>query len=63
MNRLMIYIYVLAMPVLSGSFVIGVLTVRDYQASWLLLAAIAGVILALPVSWYVSREILRNQKG
>jgi hypothetical protein len=55
----MIYLYVLAMPVLSGSFIIGVLTMRDYQANWLVIAAVAGAVLALPASWYVSREITK----
>ena len=63
MNRLAIYIYVLAMPVIAGALVTGVLTVRDYNPMWLLYAAIAGAFAAVPVSMVVSREITRNQKG
>jgi hypothetical protein len=63
MNRLAIYIYVLAMPVIAGALVTGVLTVRDYNPMWLLYAAIAGALAAVPVSMVVSREITRNQKG
>ena len=63
MNRLAIYIYVLAMPVIAGTLVTGVLTVRDYNPMWLLYAAIAGALAAVPVSMVVSREITRNQKG
>ncbi len=63
MNRLAIYIYVLAMPVIAGALVTGVLTVRDYNPMWLLYAAIAGAITAVPVAIVVSREITRNQKG
>ena len=63
MNRLAIYIYVLAMPVIAGALVTGVLTVRDYNPMWLLYAAIAGAIAAVPVAMIVSREITRNEKG
>jgi hypothetical protein len=63
MNRLAIYIYVLAMPVIAGALVTGVLTVRDYNPMWLLYAAFAGALAAVPVSMVVSREITRNQKG
>jgi undecaprenyl pyrophosphate phosphatase UppP len=63
MNRLAIYIYVLAMPVIAGALVTGVLTVRDYNPMWLLYAAIAGAIAAVPVAMVVSREITRYQKG
>ena len=31
MSKLAIYIYVLAMPVIAGALVTGVLTVRNYQ--------------------------------
>jgi hypothetical protein len=63
MNRLAIYIYVLAMLVIAGALVTRVLTVRDYNPMWLLYAAIAGALAAVPVSMVVSREITRNQKG
>ena len=63
MNRLAIYIYVLAMPVIAGALVTGVLTVRDYNPRWLLYAAIAGAISAVTVAMIVSREITRNEKG
>lgn len=63
MSRLAIYIYVLAMPVIAGALVTGVLTVRDYNPMWLLYAAIAGAIAAVPVAMIVSREITRNEKG
>ncbi|MEE4236427.1 MAG: hypothetical protein V2I51_06860 [Anderseniella sp.] len=62
MNKLALYIYVLAMPVIAGALVTGVLTVRDYNPVWLLYAAIAGAVAAVPVSILVSREITKNQK-
>jgi putative flippase GtrA len=62
MNKLALYIYVLAMPVVAGALVTGVLTVRDYNPMWLLYAAVAGAVAAVPVSFLVSREITRNQK-
>ena len=63
MNKLALYIYVLAMPVIAGALVTGVLTVRDYNPMWLLYAAIAGSIAAVPVAMIISREIMRNQKS
>jgi len=63
MNRRALYIYALATPVIAGALVTGVLTVRDYNPMWLLYAAVAGAIAAVPVAMIVSREITRNQKG
>ncbi len=63
MNKLAVYIYVLAMPVIAGALVTGVLTMREYNPMWLLYAAVAGAIAAVPVAMIVSREITRNQKG
>ena len=62
MNKLPIYIYVLAMPVIAGALITGVLTVRDYQPVWLLYAAIAGALAAVPVAIFVSRELTGNSK-
>ena len=62
MNKLPIYIYVLAMPVIAGALITGVLTVRDYQPMWLLYAAIAGALAAVPVAIFVSRELTGNSK-
>ena len=62
MNKLSVYIYVLAMPVVAGSLMTGVLTFRDYQPMWLLYAAVAGALAAVPVSILVSREITGNHK-
>lgn len=63
MNKLALYIYVLAMPVIVGALVTGMLTERDYNPMWLIYAAVAGAIVAVPVSILVSREITRNQKS
>lgn len=62
MNKLPIYIYVVAMPVIAGALITGVLTVRDYQPMWLLYAAIAGALAAVPVAIFVSRELTGNSK-
>lgn len=63
MNKLALYIYVLAMPVIVGALVTGMLIARDYNPMWLIYAAVAGAIAAVPVSILVSREITRNQKS
>lgn len=62
MSKLAIYIYVLAMPVIAGALVTGVLTVRNYQPMWLLYAAIAGAIAAVPVAVIIGREITKGQR-
>jgi len=62
MTKLAVYIYVLAMPVIAGALVTGVLTVRNYEPVWLRYAAIAGVLAAVPVAIVISREITKGQK-
>jgi hypothetical protein len=65
MTKLAVYIYVLAMPVIAGALVTGVLTVRNYEPVWLLYAAIAGAegpLAAVPVAIVISREITKGQK-
>ncbi len=61
MNKLPVLIYVIAMPVITGFLVTGVLTQRNFQSSWLIYAAVAGALLAIPVAMYVSRQMRRSQ--
>lgn len=55
--RLMMILYSMIATAMAGSGVIAVLTM-GYDTLWPILgAAVAGAVLALPVSWAVAREI------
>ena len=55
--RLMMILYSMIGTALAGSAIVVVLTM-GYGTLWpILLAAAAGAVLALPVSWLVAREI------
>jgi hypothetical protein len=55
--RLTLIIYTLAATALSGVAVIAVLTMGMYSVKPILLAAIAGAVVAAPVAWFVARMI------
>ncbi|MEO0543115.1 MAG: CTP synthetase [Pseudomonadota bacterium] len=57
MNRLALILYIIALPTLTGILVTAVLTIPNYETMWLIYAAIAGPLLAIPVAVLVSREI------
>lgn len=55
--RLMLILYGVIGPALAGSFMVAVLAM-GYDTLWpILISAAAGAVLALPLSWYVAREI------
>ena len=60
MNRLALIIYIIALPTLTGMLVTAVLTIPNYQTMWLIYAAVAGPLLAIPVAIMVSREIRKQ---
>jgi hypothetical protein len=64
MLKLAAVIYILAAPVIMGSLVTAWLTVDQFGTAYLGLAGIAaiGALLALPVSWLVTRAILSATK-
>ena len=55
--RLTLIIYTLAATALAGVAVIAVLTMGMYSGKPILLAAIAGAVVAAPVAWFVARMI------
>lgn len=57
MTRIFSLIYTMAAPTLAGAAVIAVLIQPDYTAKMVILVAAAGAIVALPVSWYVAKQI------
>ena len=55
--RLMMVLYSIIATALAGSGVVAVLT-AGYATLWpIVIAAAAGAVLALPVSWVVARQI------
>ncbi|MBP9182785.1 MAG: CTP synthetase [Fuscovulum sp.] len=57
MARLMMILYSMIGTALAGSAVVAALTMGHDTLQPILVAAAAGAILALPVSWYVARQI------
>ena len=56
-------IYILAAPTIMGVLIVALLTMNMFERQKIILAAIAGAVIALPVSWIVSRQILALTKG
>lgn len=57
MTRLMMIIYSMASTSLMGVGVIVALTMGMVSVKAIVIAAVLGAILAVPVSWLVAREI------
>jgi hypothetical protein len=57
MSRLALLIYVMAAPTLAGILVVAVLTMGKFTAMSVAAAAIAGFVVALPVAWYVGKQL------
>lgn len=57
MGKLFGYVFILAGTVLAGSAVITALTIGRDSASDIVVAAIAGAVLALPAAWFVSKRL------
>lgn len=57
MSRLALLIYVMAAPTLAGILVVAVLTMGKFTAMSVAAAAITGFVVALPVAWYVGRQL------
>lgn len=60
MFRLAVMIYVLAGTALAGSAVIAVLTMNMVSAWEISAAAVAGAVVAIPVSWLIAKQIDAN---
>lgn len=63
MYRLMFVIHVMTMTVLMGICVTAVLTMNLLGWKPVVLAALAGFVLSIPVSWWAAREIVRRAPG
>ncbi|MCC5978693.1 MAG: hypothetical protein JJU21_11565 [Salinarimonas sp.] len=63
-GKLAILVFIFTAPTLAGIFVIGVLTADMALASAMpiVLAALAGVLLAAPASWFIAKAILNSTR-
>lgn len=57
MFRLIAILYVLVATVLAGVFITAMLSLGHFGRSDIALSALAGAVVALPVSWFVGRQI------
>lgn len=57
MNRLMMLIFSIASPTLMGVAVIAALVAGFVTLKPILIAALVGFILSIPISWQVARAI------
>jgi urea transporter len=57
MFTLFLAAYLLTAPTLMGMIVIGLLTAGMSSANYIIMAAVAGAVVALPVAWLLSRKL------
>lgn len=57
MSRIFPLIFIIVAPTLAGSAMVAALIQPDYTANMVIIAVVAGAILALPASWYVAKQI------
>lgn len=57
MTRLFFIIYTLAGSTLAGSAVVAALTMNMFDLKSIVVAAVLGALVALPVSWLVARNL------
>ncbi|MGB8819417.1 MAG: hypothetical protein WCC66_16005 [Rhizobiaceae bacterium] len=57
MGKLFGFVFILVSTVLAGSAVITALTTGRDSGADILVAAIAGALIALPVTWLISRKL------
>lgn len=57
MFTLFLAAYLLTAPTLMGMIVIGLLTAGMSSANYIIMAAAAGAVVALPVAWLLSRKL------
>lgn len=57
MTRLMLTLFSMIATTLMGVFIVAALTLGHVATQPILIAAAAGFVLAIPVSWLVARQI------
>ena len=56
-------IYILTAPTVMGILIVALLTMNMFDSSKSIMAAIAGAVVALPISWVVGKRILSLTHG
>ncbi|MCB1418465.1 MAG: hypothetical protein KDJ74_05465 [Notoacmeibacter sp.] len=56
-------IYILTAPTIMGILIVALLTMNMFDSSKIIMAAIAGAVVALPISWVVGKRILSLTHG
>ena len=49
--------YLLIAPVLAGSFIVALLTIDLFEASYIAIAAIAGAVIGIPAAWWLANKL------
>lgn len=57
MFALFLAAYLLTAPTLMGIIVIALLTADLFSAQYIIYAAVAGAVIAVPVAWLLSRKL------
>ncbi|WP_193174926.1 CTP synthetase [Oricola nitratireducens] len=57
MFTLFLAAYLLTAPTLMGIIVIGLLTAGMSSANYIIMAAVVGAVVAVPVAWLLSRKL------
>ena len=57
MFSLKMAIYLLIAPVLAGSFVVALLTVDLFEATYIAVAAVAGAIIGIPLAIWIAGKL------
>ncbi|WP_413870452.1 CTP synthetase [Albidovulum sp.] len=57
MFRLFLILYTLAATVLAGSAIIAALTMNHFDVRSIIVAALAGVVVAVPVAWTIAKKL------
>lgn len=57
MLKLVAVIYIMVGAMLAGSFIVAALSVGRMDAASISLAALAGALVAIPVSWFVAGKL------
>ncbi|MBK8375669.1 hypothetical protein [Sphingorhabdus sp.] len=61
-SRLMFALFFVVATTLMGSAIVAVLTVNMGTSKPIMLAAAAGFVLAIPVTWFISHRIIKFRK-
>lgn len=56
-------IYILTAPTVMGILIVALLSMNMFDSSKIIIAAVAGAVVSLPISWVVGKRILALTHG